>query len=191
VTAIQLTSSADYSGKGEDAARDQALAAKLELPDFADMAAREEFLLTVTEDGFGKRTSSYEYRITGRDGSGVGAIDLARPQGTSTVIGAFPVRGSDHIVMVTESGQLIRCPVAGISVMGRTARGVKLFAMADGDRVVSVTRIREVEGANGGNGASEDEDEDEDAAPSNGGQPDLFGGSSGKNGENGGGNSPN
>ena len=186
VNARRRMASADYSGKDEDAARDQALAAKLELPDFADMAEREEFLLTVTEDGFGKRTSSYEYRIAGRDGSGVGAIDLARPQGTSTVIGAFPVRDTDHIVMVTESGQLIRCPVAGISVMGRTTRGVKLFAMAEGgDRVVSVTRIREVEGANGGNGDGEDDD-----TASDDGQPNLFGagGKAEANGGNGGGN---
>ena len=188
VNARRRISSPDYSGKDDDAARDQALAAKLELPEFAEMAAREEFLLTVTEDGFGKRTSSYEYRITGRDGSGVVAIDLARPHGTSTVIGAFPVRATDHIVMVTESGQLIRCPVAGISVMGRTARGVKLFAMADGDRVVSVTRIREVEGANGGNGDGEDEDA---ATASNGDQPGLFDDDGNRdNDASGGGNGP-
>ncbi|MFO1128100.1 MAG: DNA gyrase subunit A [Rhodospirillales bacterium] len=173
INAKRRISSADYTGKDDEAARDQALAAKLDLPEFIDMTEREESLLTVTEDGFGKRTSSYEYRIAGRDGSGVGAIDLGRrPLGPSTVIGAFPVLGSDHIVMVTESGQLIRCPVADISVMGRTARGVKLFAMAEGDRVVSVTRIREVDGANGGNGESDGDGDD--GAPARR-QPDLFG----------------
>ncbi len=187
VNARRRIGTADYAGRDDEAARDRALAAKLEQPEFAEMGEREEFLLTVTEDGFGKRTSSYEYRITGRDGSGVGAIDLTRPQGSSRVVGAFPVRTSDHIVMVTESGQLIRCPVADISVMGRMARGVKLFAMADGDRVVSVTRIREVEGANGGNG----EDEDAPAAPSAESQPGLFDEDSNRNNAKGGdGNGP-
>jgi DNA gyrase subunit A len=156
VNARRRVASSDYAGKADDLARDQTLAAKLELPEFVEMAEREEFLLTVTEDGFGKRTSSYEYRITGRDGSGVGAIDLARTQGSSTVVAAFPVLATDQIVMVTEAGQLIRCPVDGISIMGRTTRGVKLFQMADGDRVVSVTRIREVvDGA--GNGGDDGE----------------------------------
>jgi DNA gyrase subunit A len=177
INARRRIASSDYAGKDEDLARDQALAAKLDLPEFAEMADTEEFLLTVTEDGFGKRTSSYEYRITGRDGSGVGAIDLGRAQGTSTVIGAFPVLTSDQIVMVTEAGQLIRCPVDGISIMGRTARGVKLFAMADGDRVVSVTRIREVVDANGPGG---DESDGEGDNGNGGGAPDLFDGLPGK-----------
>ena len=150
VNARRRLTSSDYGGKEEERSRDEALASKLDQPEYAQMAEREEFLLTVTEDGFGKRTSSYEYRITGRDGSGVNAIDLSRPGGETQVVAAFPVIPIDQIVMVTETGQLIRCPVRDISLMGRTARGVKLFNMGDGDRVVSVTRIRDMdEGSEG------------------------------------------
>jgi DNA gyrase, A subunit len=145
VNARRRLTSSDYAGKDEERSRDEALATRLDQPEFAQMAEREEFLLTVAEDGFGKRTSSYEYRITGRDGSGVAAIDLSRVGGASQVVAAFAVLATDQIVMVTETGQLIRCPVKDISVMGRNARGVKLFNMADGDRIVSVTRIRDVE----------------------------------------------
>jgi DNA gyrase subunit A len=136
----------DYSERPEDRERDEALAGKLDLPEFREMAANEEFLLTVAEDGFGKRTSSYEYRITGRDGSGIVALDLGRGAGgTSTAVAAFPLLPYDQIVMVTDAGQLIRCPVGDISINGRSTRGVKLFATAEGERVVSVSRIRDVE----------------------------------------------
>ncbi len=121
------------------------------------MAEKEEFLLTVAEDGYGKRTSSYEYRITGRDGSGIAALDLGRAQGTSTAVAAFPLLPSDQIVMVTDAGQLIRCPVDGISINGRSTRGVKVFATAEGERVVSVSRIRDVEDGNGGDGGGADQ----------------------------------
>ncbi|QNT70879.1 DNA gyrase subunit A [Defluviicoccus vanus] len=164
--------SSDYAGKEEERARDEALASKLDHPEFSDMAEREEFLLTVTEDGFGKRTSSYEYRITGRDGSGVNAIDLSRPGGETRVVAAFPVFPTDQIVMVTETGQLIRCPVKDISVMGRTARGVKLFNMTDADRVVSVTRIRDVE--DGGEGEDADASGPLGSDPSGGDPGPLF-----------------
>jgi DNA gyrase subunit A len=149
VNARRRLAGSDYSERPEKRAEDDALAAKLELPEFRDMAEREEFLLTVADDGFGKRTSSYEYRITGRDGSGIAALDLSRAHGTATAVAAFPVLPNDQIVMVTDAGQLIRCPVAGISINGRTTRGVKLFATAEGERVVSVSRIRDVEDGGG------------------------------------------
>ncbi len=164
VNAKRRLSGSDYSERPEKRAEDEALAAKLELPEFREMAEKEEFLLTVAEDGFGKRTSSYEYRITGRDGSGIAALDLGRAQGTSTAVAAFPLLPSDHIVMVTDAGQLIRCPVDGISINGRSTRGVKVFATAEGERVVSVSRIRDVEDNDGDCGAiklSEDPEKDE------------------------------
>lgn len=148
--------SSDYTERSEDRQRDAELAARLAEPAFQEMAAGEEFLLTVAEDGYGKRTSAYEYRVTGRGGRGIAAMDLSRADGASTVVAAFPVLDGDQIVMVSDGGQLIRCPVRDISILGRKTRGVRLFATAPGERVVSVSRIREVEGA-----GEADEDEDE------------------------------
>ncbi|MBK8176204.1 MAG: DNA gyrase subunit A [Rhodospirillales bacterium] len=162
VNARRRLAGSDYAGRDDERSRDEALAMKLDLPEFRDMTEQEEFLLTVAEDGFGKRTSSYEYRITGRDGSGVAALDLSRAPGPSTAVAAFPLLPADQIVMVTDAGQLIRCKVDDISINGRTARGVKLFATAEDERVVSVTRIRDVEDTNG-DASSEDSPGDDSA----------------------------
>ncbi|MDZ3836543.1 MAG: DNA gyrase subunit A [Rhodospirillales bacterium] len=166
VQARRRLSGGDYADRPEESSRDVELAARLEQPDALEMAENEEYLLTVAEDGFGKRTSSYDYRITGRDGHGIAAIDLSRTHGPVTAVGAFPVLVTDQIVMITDRGQIIRCPVDGIGIIGRRARGVRLFATAEGERVVSVTRIREeVEvsdegeidgGDGGGEGGGED-----------------------------------
>ena len=159
VTARRRLAGGDYTDRAEDKARDEALAARLAEPDFVRMAEEEEFLLTVTADGFGKRSSSYEYRITGRGGSGITAIDLDRAGGaSSSVVVSFPVIDSDQMVMVSDGGQLIRCPVKDISIVGRSARGVTLFRVAEGEKVVSVSRIRDVEGDEG-----EEETGDEEA----------------------------
>jgi DNA gyrase subunit A len=155
VNARRRLASAGPATHDESATDYKALVEKLSSPDFVEMSKNEEFLLSITEDGYGKRTSAYEYRITGRDGSGVAGIDLTRASGVTTAIAAFPVRPTDHIVMITESGQLIRCPVNDISIMGRSTRGVKLFAMTDGDKVVSVTRIREEDMAGEGDDGQE------------------------------------
>jgi DNA gyrase subunit A len=135
----------DYSERPEDRERDEALAARLDQPEYQEMMTNEEYLLTVSEDGFGKRSSSYEYRISGRGGQGVGAIDLTRTGGSSQVVAAFPLLPTDQIVMITDGGQLIRCTVDTVSIMSRKTRGVRLFNTAEGERVVSVTRIREVD----------------------------------------------
>jgi DNA gyrase subunit A len=163
INARRRLAGGDYAERPDDRIRDAELAARLDRPDATEMAANEEFLLTVAEDGFGKRTSSFEYRITGRDGQGIVAIDLARLGGPVTAVGAFPVLPSDQIVMSTDRGQIIRCPVDGIAMTGRRTRGVRLFATAEGERVVSVTRIREeVEVAEGdaANGAGNGGDDD-------------------------------
>jgi DNA gyrase subunit A len=124
-------------------------AAPAALPEerFAELAAREEFILTVSSSGFGKRTSAYEYRVTARGGKGIEAIDLGR-EGGATLVAAFPVVATDQILLVTDGGQLIRCPVNDIRIAGRATRGVTLFRVADRERVVSVIRLSE-EGANG------------------------------------------
>jgi DNA gyrase subunit A len=162
------------SGSGEGSrAENEALAARLDEPALQEMAAKEEFLLTISEDGYGKRTSAYEYRITGRDGSGITAMDLDRAGGRSAVVAAFPVLSTDQIVMVSDAGQLIRCPVDTVSVMGRATRGVRLFQTAEAERVVSVSRIRDVEDGDVDEATAADQehaaDSGGDASPDTGG----------------------
>ena len=100
---------------------------------------REAFLLVTTTKGFGKRTSTYEYRLTGRGGSGVWNISLTNKNGE--VAGTFPVEMDDQIMMVTNGGQLIRMPVKNIRFVGRQTQGVTLFKTGDDNQVVSVARI--------------------------------------------------
>jgi DNA gyrase subunit A len=167
----------DYTGRDEDRVRDEESARRVSEEVYARMAEAEQFVLTVTDDGFGKRTSAYEYRITGRGGQGIDGIDLRRSgRRTCRVVASFPVLDGDQIVMVTDGGQLIRCPVHDISVVGRRTRGVTLFRVAEEERIVSVTRIREpAETENGetagdmeGNGMDADAGSDDPAASGEG-----------------------
>ncbi len=124
----------------------------------AELAAAEEFILSVTENGFGKRSSAYEYRLANRGGQGIANIDVSARNGA--VVASFPVTDGDQIMMVTDGGQLIRIPVGDIRIAGRSTQGVTLFKTAEGERVVSVTRLREPEenGKNGnGNGGNDGE----------------------------------
>ncbi|MGH7005505.1 MAG: DNA gyrase C-terminal beta-propeller domain-containing protein, partial [Alphaproteobacteria bacterium] len=112
------------------------------------MEKTEEFILTVAEDGYGKLTSAYEYRITGRGGKGIVNIMLDRAKGQSArVVASFPATKGDQLLLVTKQGQIIRTPVDGIRVAGRSTRGVVVFRIDEGDKVVSVSRLREEEGA--------------------------------------------
>ena len=109
----------------------------------ADMAAREEFVLTITEKGYGKRTSAYDYPITGRGGQG--RDNLPRERGQGDTIAVFPVAEGDQIMLVTNTGMVIRVPVDGISVRRRRTGGVAVFKVDDAERVVSAARFPEVE----------------------------------------------
>jgi DNA gyrase subunit A len=134
----------DYSERPNDKVEDESRAARLEVPQFAEMAKNEEFILTITDDGMGKRTSAYEYRTSNRGGKGITSIGLKRPRGqTTSVVASFPVEKENQLVMVSDGGQLIRCPVAGISAVGRSSRGVTIFKVAEEERVVSVSRLIE------------------------------------------------
>ncbi len=157
VGARRRLAGSDYTGKAEDKERDERLAARLDEPAYIGMEAEEEFILTVSEDGFGKRSSAYEYRISKRGGKGIASMDLKRGgEATATVVVSFPIIDTDQLVMVSDNGQLIRVPVKDIRFAGRTTRGVTLFKMANGEHVVSVTRIRDVDDG------TDDEDDDED-----------------------------
>ncbi|MBL8574234.1 MAG: DNA gyrase subunit A [Hyphomicrobiaceae bacterium] len=108
---------------------------------YVQMSASEQFVLTISENGYGKRTSSFEYRITGRGGKGIVAMTVNSRNGR--LIASFPVEDNDQIMLVTDGGQLIRCPVNGIRVAGRSTQGVIVFNTADEEKVVSVERVRE------------------------------------------------
>jgi DNA gyrase subunit A len=106
---------------------------------YAELGAREQFVLALSENGFGKRSSSYEYRVTGRGGSGIVAMGMGKKN--SAIIAAFPVEESDDLMLISNAGQTIRVPVSSISVQGRSAQGVTVFRVDGAERVVSVERI--------------------------------------------------
>ncbi|WGJ14203.1 DNA gyrase subunit A [Methylocapsa sp. D3K7] len=116
-------------------------AANLSSDRYAEMSAAEQIILTVSENGYGKRTSSYEYRITGRGGKGIVAMAVNERNGK--LVASMPVEDGDGIMLVTNGGQLIRCPVDGIRVAGRATQGVIVFDTATGEQVVAVERITE------------------------------------------------
>jgi DNA gyrase subunit A len=121
---------------------------------YVEMSAAEQFVLTVSERGYGKRTSSYEYRVTGRGGKGIVAMDVRERDGsirrkTGSLIASFPVEDGDQLMLVTDGGQLIRTRVEGIRIAGRSTQGVIVFDTAEGERVVSVERISEEGDENG------------------------------------------
>jgi DNA gyrase subunit A len=126
---------------------------------FAELGGREQFVLTVSERGYGKRTSSYEYRTSGRGGKGIAAMVVNERNGR--LVASFPIAEGDQIMLVTNGGQLIRCPVDDVRIAGRNTQGVRVFRTDVEERVVSVERIPEVALASdlGGEAASGAEDE--------------------------------
>ncbi|MCB1535202.1 MAG: DNA gyrase subunit A [Rhodoblastus sp.] len=122
---------------GEEAAN--GVSGELSQERYAEMSAAEQYILTVSENGYGKRSSSFEYRITGRGGKGIVAMAVNDRNGP--LVASFPVEDSDQIMLVTDGGQLIRCPVEGIRIIGRGAQGVIVFNTADDEKVVSVERV--------------------------------------------------
>src|SRR5262245_16567027 len=116
---------------------------------YAEMSAQEQVVLTVSVNGYGKRTTSYEYRTTGRGGKGIVAMSVNNRNGK--LVASFPVEHSDQIMLVTDKGQLIRCPVEDIRIAGRSTQGVIVFDTAEDEHVVSVEHIGD-DGENGENG---------------------------------------
>jgi len=114
---------------------------------YADLAQREEFVLSVTEKGYGVRSSAYDYRITGRGGQGIDNMDLSRR--SDAIVAVFPVGHNDQIMLVTDGGMVIRCPVYDIRIARRRSQGVVIFKVGDGERVVSVARLPDESENNG------------------------------------------
>lgn len=133
--------------------------AELSPTEFGKLAESEEFILAVTENGFGKRSSAYEYRITGRGGKGIANIEMTDRNGP--VVAAFPVEPTDQIMLVTDAGKLIRCPINDVRIAGRKTQGVTLFRVDSDERVVSVARLSD-DGEDGEEGEDIVEDENGD-----------------------------
>jgi DNA gyrase subunit A len=148
---------ADAEEPALDAEEAQDSADMIELGEqrYVEMSAAEQFVLTISERGYGKRSSSYEYRVTGRGGKGIVAMDVRERDGsmrkkTGKLIASFPVEDEDQLMLVTDGGQLIRTRVEGIRIAGRSTQGVIVFDTAEAERVVSVERISEDGEQNGG-----------------------------------------
>ena len=120
---------------------------------YAQLAKQEQFIISVTNKGYGKRSSAYEYRQTGRGGQGFASMDLSAKNGK--VIASFPVEETDQLMLVTDNGKLIRCPINDVRIAGRRTQGVRLFRIDDKEQVVSVARVPDSE-------AIEDEQEDDE-----------------------------
>ena len=111
---------------------------------FNILKENEEFILSVTDKGFGKRSSAFEYRKTNRGGVGIANMQLGERNG-SQVVASFPITDNDQLMLVTDKGKLIRCPVNDIRIAGRQTQGVTLFNVSDEEKVVSVAKLEENE----------------------------------------------
>ena len=129
--------------ESEDTTPPEAPGASLGVEKYAQMGAAEQFVLTISENGYGKRSSSYEYRTSGRGGKGI--VAMATNDRNGKLIASFPAEESDQIMLVTNGGQLIRCPIDGIRIAGRSTQGVTVFKTREGEHVVSVELISEDE----------------------------------------------
>jgi DNA gyrase subunit A len=126
---------------------------------FAALEAQEEFILTATAKGYGKRTTAYEYRVTGRGGQGIANIETSKRNGN--VVASFPVSESDQVMLVTNAGQLIRCPIDDVRIAGRKTQGVVIFRVDDDEEVVSVAHLADLgetdeDESDGGDGPTAD-----------------------------------
>lgn len=157
----------EENGNGQAADEEGVTAGELSQQRYAEMSAAEQVILTISANGYGKRTSSFEYRVTGRGGKGITAMAVTERNGE--LVASFPVEDNDQIMLVTDGGQLIRCPVDGIRIAGRATQGVIVFKTAEDEKVVAVERISEVD-------EDTDTGEDEDAPDNGPDGPDDAGG---------------
>jgi DNA gyrase subunit A len=121
---------------------------------YAELGGAEQFVLTVSERGFGKRSSSYDYRISGRGGKGIVAMIVNERNGR--LIASFAVEESDQIMLVTDGGKLIRCPVDDVRIAARNTQGVRIFKTEESEKVVSVERVPD-DGTGNGEAPGEEE----------------------------------
>ncbi|CAM5373940.1 DNA gyrase subunit A [Aquamicrobium terrae] len=160
------------SGAGEEeeiALTNEEVGEEAQLSDerYEFLRQHEQFVLTVTEFGYGKRSSSYDFRRTGRGGKGIRATDVSKVDEIGRLVATFPVGDEDQIMLVSDGGTVIRVPVHGIRFASRATKGVTIFNTAAGEKVVSVERISEPQG-DADNGEGENGTEDAGPAQVNG-----------------------
>ena len=107
----------------------------------SEIAAKQKYIISITENGYGKRTSYYDYRVTNRGGKGI--IGIINSPRNGNVASSFPVDDGDEILITTDKGRVIRCAVKGIRIAGRNTQGVRIFNLSDGEKVVSSTKIND------------------------------------------------
>jgi DNA gyrase subunit A len=156
----RIASAEDAEGEEDIALTNEEVGEEADLSEdrYEFLKAHEQFVLTVTEYGYGKRSSSYDFRVIGRGGKGIRATDVTKADEIGRLIAAFPVGDEDQIMLVSDGGTVIRVPVAGIRIASRATKGVTIFNTAEGEKVVSVERISEPNG-------EEPASEEGDAAP--------------------------
>lgn len=164
-TAYLKLTAAERRGEGDDAEEtivDEEGEGEADLTEerIAELRAREEFVLTISEKGYGKRSSSYDFRVAGRGGKGLKATDASKRSEIGPLIAAFPVDTDDQVMLVTDGGKIIRVPVDGIRIASRATKGVTIFSTAEDEKVMSVERISEPEEAKSG-----EEGDDEPPSP--------------------------
>ena len=132
-------------GEGEDDTPDDTeIESSLSDERIGELGGKEQLLLTLADDGFGKRSSSYDYRCMNRGGQGVTAQELSRKGADNArLVRSFTIQDEEQLMIVTDGGQLIRCPVKNIRIVSRSSRGVTVIRVKDEERVVSVERIEE------------------------------------------------
>jgi DNA gyrase subunit A len=160
ITGEALSESGEEAA-AEEAGEESAAAPSLSPDRYAQMSAAEQIILAVSANGYGKRTSSYEYRITSRGGKGIAAMAVNQRNGK--LVAAMPAEDGDEIMLVTNGGKLIRCPVDGIRISGRGTQGVIVFDTGAGERVAAVERITEDLTSRGDDEARSDGQGEEDS----------------------------
>lgn len=145
MAAAKRRAAGDTEVEAVQASDDEAVA-EVTLSDerFAELAAAEQYILTVTENGYGKRTSAYEYRTIGRGGSGM--VNIITSSRNGKVVASQPVGQTGHIMLMTDRATVIRCPLDGIRVAGRNTQGVTILKTGDGEKVVSVVTVPDGDG---------------------------------------------
>ncbi len=133
---------------------------------YEELKRLEQYILTVSDKGYGKRSSSYEYRVTGRGGQGIWNMEMGERNGS--IVAAFPVESTHQVMMVTNGGQVIRMPLHDVRVAGRKTLGVTLFRVGTDERVVSVATIAEEDGEAGGETGVAENGLAENGVPENG-----------------------
>jgi DNA gyrase subunit A len=156
-TALVELSNAEDAIKAEKEVEIQAIMAdiesELDAATIKDWAKHEQFIITITENGYGKRSSAYEYRVTNRGGSGI--VNIVTSERNGKVVASYQIEETDQLILITTGGQLIRCPVKDVRIAGRNTQGVTIFRTAKDEKVISVARIKET-----GEDKAESEDEE-------------------------------